>query len=55
MEISNWHVKDIYFNEDERNKVEKFVARMERNGWDNEGEETGGDEFDNCIQMKKNS
>lgn len=55
MKIGNYHLKDIYFNENERKKAEKFEKRMIKNGWTSNGEDNMGDSetYTQCIQMIK--
>lgn len=53
MEVRNWHVKDIYFNECERDNAVSHVERMKKSGWRLESEDMGSDEYDYCFQMMK--
>ena len=50
MEIRNWMVKDVYFDEEDRQKAEKLIDKWIDAGWRKESEDSGGT-FEICVQL----
>ena len=55
MNIRTWQVKDIYFNESEREQVDKHIEKLKLSGWwiREEDTSTGIDEYEFCTQLHK--
>lgn len=55
MRIKYGITKDIFYNEPEREKVNKHIERLKKSGWDVvvEDDASGDVEFKYCAQLNK--
>lgn len=54
MKIEGWMTKNIFYNEDEREKARKHIDKLVANGWSDEGDSVDF-EYLYCTQLIKNT
>lgn len=51
IEIRDWRVIDIYYNEADEEKVQKVIEQYHKKGYKYQQTDNGAGKYDNCAQL----